>query len=119
MHLHGGTTSYYDDRELEWVIWSEDNEYLFLTTEGLEVELGGKQGINNGVGVLDAICQSAYRNPNMKNIDIRNIKLTDFGMSDSELESYYNIQAGTYEHLYDVPNVYWEQDRFSIRIYGN
>jgi len=91
-----------------WYVIGEDQRYLFISAIGNSLKLRGNEAVNNGVGLLDAICDYCYSNEEYKSIVIRNMKFGDlykfdngqFKVNQRETsESYANVP--TVESLFD------------------
>lgn len=63
-----------------------------LFGRGAQLALKGANGCNNGVGLLDAICEYCYSNSSLNGVKIRNFKYEDLNIYKAVGE--FNINHG-------------------------
>ena len=115
--------------ELEWRIWDFDGNTLRIISEEpttQKLTLRGATGYNNGVWILENICNTLYSNgkeelsaTNLKRSDIEKITNYDYTESyhiDNAVESDKNdnsfgyAESKTYEENYEIPTMWKEND---------
>ena len=113
---------------LGWRIWGIDanNIYLISATPTTKtLKLGGAQGYNNGVYILNEICRTCYTDNDysgatVRSMDIRDIeKLYDKGIMTYNYENYsgYNTTPNPYEFTW--PTQWYDNDQNDTKPFEN
>lgn len=110
------------DESLRWRIWNVTDDTLYLisdkspTTGGVnngKLELVGALGYNNGVTLLDEMCEACYTNNDYEGIKVQNLKVEDIADVWSEKDrEFLKNNIDTREIKLDVyPTVWYENER--------
>lgn len=86
---NSNNTQFSTETDLGWRIWKVDSENLYLiskreTTQKLYLK--GALGYNNGVTLLDNICEKCYSNINFSGMVARHLKIEDIKSISSYLD---------------------------------
>lgn len=74
-----GNSAFTTEEDLKWRIWNVDDKNLYLISEKETTQqliLTGSRGYNNGVTLLDEICNTCYKG-NFTGISAKNLKVED------------------------------------------
>ena len=76
----GSNQSFSTETSLKWRIWNVDSSKIYLISDQPTTSvltLSSAIGYNNGVTLLDNICNSCYKNSSYSGITARNLKVED------------------------------------------
>lgn len=103
----GNDQTFSTESDLKWRVWSVDNNNLCLISDKVttqKLKLQSWRGYNNGVTLLDNICDRCYKNSSYAGIKTQSLRVEDI----AKVKNYFGTPSGETNHNYTFsPPVIW------------